>query len=106
MDMIKDITDVLSQFDSRAAFSLGTGVLVGGTHAAIDQIRHKGNLAVFFGMHFGSGLVSYIISKQYGSDSFRLLGDSMLGAFAYHLSYRKTWNLIERFKKTEDKNYI
>ena len=94
MNELKDLADLVSQYDWREAINVGIAAEM--VHAVYDKT--KGNRRESDSL-FGSG--GGVFFAAYNIDGIvRSLGNAIAGGFAYHLVYTGTYKLLDRMSIT------
>lgn len=92
MDGLKDLTDILSQYEWQEALSAGVGTIGGIAHAVYD--RSKGNKRQSGFVSGGIGGFTAGINSDAGV--IRGIGNGLVGLVAYNIAYYGTSKLLNR----------
>jgi hypothetical protein len=101
MNELKDLAELVSQYDWREAISVGVGTATGLVHAVYDKTkgnRRKSNSG------FGGGVAAFSAAfNPYDDGLGRGLGNGIAGGLAYHLVYTGTYKLLDRISRDSAK---
>lgn len=104
MDGLRDIADLLSQYDWREFISIGIGTALGTIHAVYDRVKGSEREPSVPLTIFATALTGAYNPPPQGDSMFRNLGNGILGGLAYVISYEGVHefaNWLSHNRKTE-----